>query len=304
MNRPVAFLPRCYWIVSLILAGCSSGRSQLEPSLWSRLKDRQNGVQQAAHKYVTDSDEELGTKKIKNPLALKLQYARVMEQFENYPDARQNYSAVLSEEPENFEAVIGLARVDQAVGEHEKAADGFRKALALRPDSHVALHALGQFHLSQGRVSEALPLLNKAVLAQPNDKAYRFDLAVALARSGDINAALPNFKRTVGEAAAHHNIASVLRDKGDMRGAEQHFRQALSIQPDLEESRHALMALYKARESAAPAHAVADNGGGSAVQGAPNRAVVPAAHQPFPPPSQPLTRVQREQRQNQQPLTR
>ncbi|MGE0377867.1 MAG: tetratricopeptide repeat protein [Planctomycetaceae bacterium] len=286
---------------SLLLAGCASKRSEISPSLISELQGKHGGVQQVDHKYVTDSDEELGTKKIKDPLALKLQYARVMEQFENYPDARQNYAAVLGEKPDNFEAVIGLARVDQAIGEHEKAEAGFRKALALNPDSAVAQHALGQFQLSQGRTAEALPLLNKAVLAQPNDKAFRFDLAVALAKSGDTGAALPHFKRTVGEAAAHHNIGTVLRDQGDLRGAEQHFRQALCIQPDLEETRHALVALYQARETAKVA---ANNNGGSAVQGAPNQGVVPATHQTFPPPSQPLTPTQHEQRQNQQPLTR
>jgi len=297
--------PLCWWTLSLVLAGCASERSQVSPSLMSQLKGKPQRIQQVS--YEVGSDDELGTKKIKDPLTLKLRYARVMEQFENFPDAKQHYSDVLQKQPENFEAGIGLARVGQAVGDTHKAEIGFRKALALRPDSAVAQHALGQFHLSQSHAVEALPLLNKAVLAHPNEKSYRYDLAVALAQAGDVNAALPHFKRTIGEAAAHHNIATILRDRGNLRGAERHYRQALSIQPDLEESRHALVNLYELRD--ARKQYARNTRGGSAVQGTPNRAVTPVAHETMSPrttagPRHPLTASQREQRRNQQALTR
>ncbi|MBX3436032.1 MAG: tetratricopeptide repeat protein [Planctomycetaceae bacterium] len=267
MSSSLACRPLWWFTVSLLMAGCASDKNNLSPSLLSELKGKGFTGQQVS--YQTETEEELGTRKIKDPLALKLQYAKVMEQFEHYPDARMHYNAVLGEQPENFEAVIGLARVEQAVGETEAAEAGFRKALALRPDSAAALHALGQFQLSQGRTGDALPLLNKAVLAQPNEKAYRFDLAVALAQSGDVNAALPHFKRTVGEAAAHHNIGTVLREKGDVRGAEQHFRQALSIQPDLSDARQALVSASIVRGMSRGRR---ENQNGSVVQGRPIRA--------------------------------
>ncbi len=294
------------------MAGCATDSANVSPSLLNQLKNNRaaakGGIQQAS--YQQETETELASKKIEDPLTLKLRYARWMEELENFPDAQLHYNQVLAERPENFEAVIGLARIEQAVGEVEKAEAGFRRAYALRPESAVAQHALGQFQLSQDRVAEALPLLNKAVLAQPDDKAYRYDLAVALAKSGDINAALPHFKRTVGEAAAHHNIATILRDAGNLRGAEQHFRQALSIQPDLPESRHALAALY----SQIKARQLAESTRGTVEQGTPNQSVRPAAHQSATRrtaprntatrPPQTLTPTQREQRRNQQTLPR
>ncbi len=291
----------------LLMAGCATDSANVSPSLLSQLKGNrataQGGIQQAS--YQAKAEGGLGSKKIEDPLTLRLRFARWMEELENFPDAQFQYSQVLAEHPENFEAIVGLARIEQAVGEVEKAEAGFRRAYALRPESAAAQHALGQFQLSQDRVAEALPLLNKAVLAQPDDKAYRYDLAVALAKSGDINAALPHFKRTVGEAAAHHNIASILRDAGNLRGAEQHFRQAISIQPDLSESRHALAALYSQRK----AQRIAESTRGTVEQGTPNQSVRPAAHQSATPRNtttrpQTLTPAQREQRRNQQTLTR
>lgn len=303
-----------YSAACLLMAGCATDGKNISPSLLSQLKVNRaaakgSGVQQAS--YQAEAGTGLASKKVEDPLTLRLRYARWMEELENFPDAQLQYSQVLAERPKNFEAIIGLARIEQAVGDVEKAEAGFRRAYALRPESSAAQHALGQFQLSQGRVAEALPLLNKAVLAQPDDKAYRYDLAVALAKSGDINAALPHFQRTVGEAAAHHNIATILRDAGNFRGAEQHFRQALSIQPDLAESRHALASLYSQIKS----QQLAESARGTVEQGTPNQSVRPAAHQSAAPRTatrntatrtspQTLTPTQREQRRNQQTLTR
>ncbi len=289
-------------VLSFLVTGCASSSSEVSPSLMGKLKGESGGVQQASYRAEARSD--LNPKKISDPLTLKLHYARWAEEMKEYPDARLHYGDVLEQLPENFDAILGLARIDQASGDYASAETGFRRAITLQPDSPVAQHALGQFMLSQGRVAESLPLLNQALMAQPGDKACRYHLAEALAKSGDINAALPHFQQTVGAAAAHYNIATVLRDRGDVRGAEQHFRQALMINPELERARHALTALSRNHQSSNVARTARL---GSASQGAPNGAaamrIVPTAHQMSSPVNS-LTPAQRQQLNNQQRLSR
>ena len=81
---------------------------------------------------------------------------------------------------------------------------------------------------------EAVDSLNKAVLASPNDSAIRNDLAAALVQTGNIDAAMPHFIRTVGEAEAHYNVGLILHQQRDLDAAEQQFRQALDRKPELQ----------------------------------------------------------------------
>lgn len=285
-----------------LITGCASPSSEVSPSLLGKLRGEPQGVQQAS--YNVEAKNDLNPKKIKDPLTLKLHYARWAEQMNEYPDARRNYTEVLEERPENFDAILGLARIDQASGDNVSAEAGFRRAMSLQPDSPIAQHALGQFMLSQGRVTESLPLLQQALMGQPADKACRYHLAEALAKSGDIQGALPHFQQTVGAAAAHYNVGTVLHDRGDYQGAEQHFRQSLMINPQLERARGALATLPRHHPSANVAQAASR---GVSSQGAPMRSpapqITPAAHHMSTPVNS-LTPAQRQQLSNQQRLSR
>lgn len=268
-----------------------------------KLQGQESEIQQASYQVEAGSDLNF-SRKVEDPVTLKLHYARWVEEMENYPEARKHYAEVLEQRPENFDAILGLARLDQASGDVASAEKGFRRAISLQPNSHIAQHAMGQFMLKQGRVSESLPLLNQALSNQPDNKAYRFHLAVALAKSGDVNAALPHFQQTVGPAAAHFNVATVLKERGDFRGAEQQYRQALTINPQLKQAQYALQALNRSNEAQ---HFAGSPQQGSAIQAPPNNgqspAVVPAAHH-MSTPINSLTPAQRQQLRNQRQLKR
>lgn len=174
--------------------------------------------------------------KISDPLSLKLRYAKWMEEVENFPEAQANYNIVLQERPADIEAVLGLARIDQLAGRGEAAEAGFKKALGLKPESAVAMNALGQYYVSQQRFAEALPLLNQAMAADPDNKMYRFHVGIAMARSGDVSAAMPHLVESVGEATAHFNMGMICKSQGKFPQAEQHLLQAIAGQPDFEEA--------------------------------------------------------------------
>jgi tetratricopeptide (TPR) repeat protein len=173
------------------------------------------------------------SKKLQDPGHLQLKYAQWRESVGDLADARQSYQLALKDNPKSLEAKLGLARLDQLAGRSEDAEEGFQNALKSRPGDPQATNALGQFYASQKLWSKALPLLEEAADAAPNELTYRYHLAVAMAQSGDVNGAFPHFQEALGEAEAHYNIGFLLAEQGHKDMAKQRFQKALSINPGL-----------------------------------------------------------------------
>ncbi len=171
-----------------------------------------------------------------NPEELKLAYAKWMEDINQVGEARKHYTAVANKEPDNVDAILGLARLDQVTGQYAEAEQKFKRALRLEPESTAAKFGLGQFYASQERWHEALEPLTDAMLSEPETTAYRYQLAVALVHSGDVDSALPHFIRTVGDAEGHYNVGLILHEEGDLDGAEKHFLLAVTKKPELEQA--------------------------------------------------------------------
>lgn len=167
----------------------------------------------------------------KKPAELKLAYARWMEDINHLGEARKQYHAVHEMEPKNVHAILGLARMDQIAGQHEQAEQRYKKAIKLDPGSADAQYGLGQFYASQERWSEAVEPLSTAMRAEPDNSKYRYQLAIAMAHSGDVESALPHFIRTIGDAEGHYNVGVILYGMGRVEQAEKHLRLALSKKP-------------------------------------------------------------------------
>lgn len=239
-----------------------------------------------------------------DPIALKLAYGKLMEESGQPAEARKHYAAVADEQPKNVDALIGLARLDQLNGDLAAAKERFEQAIKLAPNQPAAHYGLGQLAAEQKDWKSASESLTRAMLAAPDETQYRYALAVALTHQGDVDAALPHFIRTVGDAEAHYNVALVLQQEGQLEQAERHFVLAVTKKPELTQAQSWLAHL---RKQAQPAEAVA------AKPAAATAPVQPAAHQAasgtrvqqanatvdaLPPPRH-LTRQQLEQMQNQ-----
>jgi tetratricopeptide (TPR) repeat protein len=101
-------------------------------------------------------------------------------------------------------------------------------------DPHF-LEAVGQFFASQGRWNEAVEILELAVLVSPDETILRYHLAAALAHSGNVEAAMPHFQQSVGDAAAHYNIGVILCQNA-LQASREKFLEALEKNPDLKEA--------------------------------------------------------------------
>jgi len=228
------------WLLSLAIGGLlvSSGCNTVWPGRGGEsLFGRSNRSE--ANIHYDERIEEVPSK-LRNPAALSLSYATLMEKSGNFNEARDHYQKVLKKKPDDVAAITGLARVEQHLGNANAAEQGFKKALSLDANSSEALHGLGQVQATRQQWDDAVTTLNKAVLANPNAIAVRYDLAVAMVHNGNIDGSLPHFIRTVGDAEAHYNVGLILQQEGHVAQSADQFRLALAKKPTLAAARQHL----------------------------------------------------------------
>lgn len=216
--------------ISLLSLGCSA-----TPKIPFAQK-----TPEPAKTAVSGSGDFAPNEGLKNPAKVYLAYGQWQEQMGQLAEARESYGKVLAEQPKNIEAILGMARLDQMSGLMADAEERLKKAHKLSPKDPRVLAAYGNFHAAQQNWPAAIEKLQAAVKQTPDDPRYQFLLAVALARSGDIDAAYPYFVRSVGEAQAQFNIGYVLYEKGDRAGSAERFERALALMPDLAQAQEML----------------------------------------------------------------
>ena len=285
-------MPRTRMLEWLALAGllvCVSGCAQIRAAHDLSLKRlTESNVEQATfEEKIPDAPPDP-----KDPNRLKLAYARWMEEKGNTAEARSHYSAVAEAEPKNVDAILGVARIDLLTGNTAAAEQAFLKAVKIAPESAAAHYELGVYYANQNRWTAAVAELHKATLADPTNSRSRFQLAVAMTHTGDVDEALSHFGRVVSDAEAHYNVGVILQEERNLVEAEKHLQIALNKKPDFKEAEKWLQVIHR-RESAqsvaaAPVGAQSPREQASVIQPA-------SANREF-------SAAQREQLLNQQPL--
>lgn len=209
-------------------------------------------------------------------------------------NAKETFEAVLQAQPDNAEALIGLARCAFAEHDAEGASSRAAQALAKNPNSQEALAFQAALLRSQGKLDEAVAVYDRMLALKPDhltanlDKAHieiqrgKFDAAaadIATARKLTPNNLLVAYTQALldysrnNNAAALESLQKVLRAApehmpsillagavelrlGSLQQAEQHLKKYLESGPkDSRYARKLLAGVYIS--SARPADAVA-----------------------------------------------
>jgi len=109
-------------------------------------------------------------------------------------EARARYAA----QPEDFDALFGLAQQLAWTGQHAQAEPLLRRALARRPASQEVLHLLGFGLKALGRLDEALAIGRLAVAAEPGASHTRVLLAQQLFLTEQYREAFLHFRARAG----------------------------------------------------------------------------------------------------------
>ena len=143
------------------------------------------------------------------------------------------------------EPYFALGEAYRKAGRVEDAIRAYRQAIdrdANDPRSYAALSAL---LLNRGEPAKAIALLEPALLRLPDDTSLLNSLAVIYARMQRFDDALRLLSKATrvnpDEPLSWLNLGVSLEAKGDRKGAEAAYRQALVLQPDFARAREYLL---------------------------------------------------------------
>jgi len=132
---------------------------------------------------------------------------------------------VLKKDPNNPDALYGLAVSQGRLGKASESFENFHKALSQSPDDADILRDLGISYFNLGQTADAIGVLQKAHRADREDADTALYLGRAYDTIGDYNAALELYKKFLkknpDDNQVYYNLA-MLYGKANMRG-ESHY---------------------------------------------------------------------------------
>lgn len=149
--------------------------------------------------------------------------------------AAKCFDALLQRSPDDVDARCGLGSVELARKRFNDAATHFAAALRARPGHFEAAKGLVNALLDLERFPEAESLARKAIQAWPGQAFIWAALGKSLQGQLKLQAAVEAYQRALEfeprSFLAHHNLAAVCYDLGDIAQAIEHWRSASEINP-------------------------------------------------------------------------
>jgi serine/threonine-protein kinase len=151
-----------------------------------------------------------------------------------YDEAVDAFMRVLSQQPNNADAVLGLAETYKAAGDFRRAEESYKRAIALQPNYWSGYNKLGVFYYVQGRYEDAIPLFKKVTELVPDNQRGYNNLGAMYQRLGRFDEAVRTFARSIAlepSASGYSNLGTSYYFAGRYAEAAAAFDQAVKIAP-------------------------------------------------------------------------
>jgi len=190
-------------------------------------------------------------------------------------EARIHCEKALLLNPNNYTALVHVARVYDLLGENIKAIDALRLAIKVQPEyakayndlcilflktgkvqdamkeyrkaielnsnkDNLELHYnIGNILATQGHYDEAIIQYNQVLRMQPHNAVVHFNLAILLLRQGRKDDALNHFQEVIrlqpDNAKAHYQLSLILKQKGMTEEANRHYQEAIRLTQEMQD---------------------------------------------------------------------
>jgi tetratricopeptide (TPR) repeat protein len=141
---------------------------------------------------------------------------------------------------DNYVAHFNLGNVLRQEGKMDEAIPHYQKAVLIRPDYAQAHNNLGKALLLKGKVDEAISHFQNALQIRPDYPETRVNLGEALFQKGKVDEAIVQYQIALqinpGYADGQFDLGNALLQKGRMDEAISHYQKALEIKPDFAEA--------------------------------------------------------------------
>lgn len=170
-----------------------------------------------------------------------LTLGRLYRTANNSVDAEKAYEHVLQTDPNNEDALTGLAIVYSDVGDTRKAIEKLQAVTKKDPNART-LAALATFYEQLHDYRSAAETLRKALELDPENGRIKRAMAKDLLESGNLDEALKSYQQ-IADDDAHDadsllRISEIYREKRDFAKARQILDKAKAIDPDNLEVRY------------------------------------------------------------------
>jgi Flp pilus assembly protein TadD len=168
--------------------------------------------------------------------------------------AVQFYERALRANDDDPRAYFLLGATYLAMGDTDAARRVYVRAQRFRRYLPAVYNNLGAIAYRAGNYEEALWYLKRAVAKQPGSAQYRYNYALSLSATNEIDEALAQIDAGLALERRHVELnylrGVVLLKKGDGTGAEKAFEQTLALRPEHREARHNLSLIEELRRRA------------------------------------------------------
>jgi tetratricopeptide (TPR) repeat protein len=165
--------------------------------------------------------------------------------------ALEHLAACTDLQPNFLPAYRTLLELHRQRGELSAAIQAGQKASQLKPEEAAIWRDLGQLHVADGNAKAALQAFRRAVKEKPGDTESIAGVAEALSVLGQHEKARSICEKLVlkraFQARPHLAYARILRNSGDLPGAQREVNTTLSIEPGNAEARRLKDELATAR---------------------------------------------------------
>jgi tetratricopeptide (TPR) repeat protein len=163
--------------------------------------------------------------------------------------ASRRYAANMASNPADHQAWFGFGECLDSITDPILADEAVREALhgIPPPASPADLRERGKDVFNLQRWEEAIPYLEQALRANPDDVNTQYRLGTALMRLGRTTEGIPHVERALSilppHPVAEFNFARDLQIAGDRDRAIEHYRKTLELDPAYDPARQALREL-------------------------------------------------------------
>lgn len=165
------------------------------------------------------------------------------EQQGDLSRAVEQYEAALKLEPAAPAALMRLGMVYTSMQQFDKAISIWHRYIKATNNSAAGYCNLGLTQELAQHIPESESAFKSAIAADPKNEPARVNYGLMLARQNRVEDAIAQLQVVLTPAEVHYNIASVMESQGKMDAAKSQYREALRLDPEMNDAKSRLSSL-------------------------------------------------------------
>ncbi len=193
-----------------------------------------------------------------------LDASRLLMDLNRYDEAVDLVERGLSNAPDNYALTVRLGAIEMMKGDHDKAREAFRKAIAEHPEAALGYVALAQSYMKQGNDDQALKILTGAREKVARDFALEYVFGLVSYKLGQQKQAMEALKNAEdlgpNVVEPHYQLGVLYMQMQQWKTAQTEFERVLQIDPHRAAAYYQLSRAYARTGDIKRAHQMASEG--------------------------------------------